>query len=310
MKRSYVLFPILIAWLVAVPGIAKAEPDITVQPPLQGAVVGQFSVGANNWDAGHRGVDLAASVGQPVYASADGIVRYSGQVVDRGVVSLDHGTIRTTYEPLVPTVAAGARVRTGDLIGYLSPGHTGCAAAACLHWGMTDGERYYDPLNHLEPVRVRLFPAGTVRQSALAGYQSLAGPRTATSPLIWPAQGRPGSPFGMRLHPILGYYRMHWGTDIGAACGSPLFAAGDGSVRERSSGSGYGNYLVLDLGTVGGARIAVGYAHAASYTVAVGQRVTKGQVIGYVGTTGLSTGCHLHLELWRNGGRVDPMTMF
>ncbi|MDO4715974.1 MAG: M23 family metallopeptidase [Propionibacteriaceae bacterium] len=136
------------------------------------------------------------------------------------------------------------------------------------------------------------------------------GSYTSNSSLFWPAQGRPGSPFGMRLHPILGYYRMHWGTDIGAGCNTPLFAAGDGVVTEKFYNSGYGNRLVIDVGRINGSYISVGYAHATRYVVGKGDRVSRGQIVGYVGTTGLSTGCHLHLEVWQNGTKVNPMKWF
>ncbi|MDO4784176.1 MAG: peptidoglycan DD-metalloendopeptidase family protein [Propionibacteriaceae bacterium] len=136
------------------------------------------------------------------------------------------------------------------------------------------------------------------------------GSYSSNSSLFWPAQGRPGSPFGMRLHPILGYYRMHWGTDIGAGCNTPLYAAGDGVVTEKFYNSGYGNRLVIDVGRINGSYISVGYAHATRYIVGKGERVSRGQIVGYVGTTGLSTGCHLHLEVWQNGTKVNPMKWF
>lgn len=139
---------------------------------------------------------------------------------------------------------------------------------------------------------------------------SSGGSYSSNSSLFWPAQGRPGSPFGMRLHPILGYYRMHWGTDIGAGCNTPLYAAYDGVVAEKFYSSGYGNRLVLDIGKINGSYLSIGYAHANKYVVSQGQRVSRGQVIGYVGSTGLSTECHLHLELWENGTKINPMKWF
>lgn len=136
------------------------------------------------------------------------------------------------------------------------------------------------------------------------------GGGSSSSGLAWPAIGKAGSPFGMRFHPILHYSRMHWGTDIGAACGSPLYAAADGVMTEVGWNGGYGNHAVLDIGKVNGSYLSVGYAHATRYVVSSGDHVSKGQVIGYVGTTGLSTGCHLHLEIWQNGKKVDPMKFY
>lgn len=140
--------------------------------------------------------------------------------------------------------------------------------------------------------------------------RSSGGSYSSGSTLFWPAQGRPGSPFGLRMHPILGYRRMHWGTDIGAGCNTPLFAAADGVVAQQSYNGGYGNHLVLDIGKYKGAYLSIGYAHATRYVVRKGAHVKRGQLIGYVGTTGLSTGCHLHLEVWENGTKVNPMKWF
>lgn len=100
--------------------------------------------------AGHRGVDLAAAVGQQVLAAADGTVVFAGTVAGRGVVSVDHaGGLRTTYQPLLPTVAAGDRVTAGQPVGTVVAGHDGCPeqVAACLHWGLRRGEEYLDPLH-------------------------------------------------------------------------------------------------------------------------------------------------------------------
>lgn len=124
---------------------------------------------------------------------------------------------------------------------------------------------------------------------------------------IRPVYGRPGSPFGMRFHPILRYWRMHSGTDFGAGCGTPLYAAQSGWVVTAGRQGGFGNYVVIDHGVVGGASIMTGYAHQSKIAVHRGQWVNMGQLIGYVGTTGLSTGCHLHLQVYKNGKPVDPM---
>ncbi len=114
----------------------------------------------------------------------------------------------------------------------------------------------------------------------------------------------------MRLHPVLGYWKLHDGTDFGAACGTAIKAAGDGVVSERYYNAGYGNRLMIDHGKINGRYVTTGYNHATRYIVSVGQRVRKGQVIGYVGTTGYSTGCHLHLMVWENGTVVNPMSRY
>jgi murein DD-endopeptidase MepM/ murein hydrolase activator NlpD len=110
----------------------------------------------------------------------------------------------------------------------------------------------------------------------------------------------------MRLHPILHIWKLHDGTDFGAGCGTPIHAAASGTVTEEYYNGGYGNRLFIDHGNVGGVFMTTSYNHMSGYAVKVGWHVTQGQVIGYVGTTGYSTGCHLHFMLWVNGTMVNP----
>lgn len=125
---------------------------------------------------------------------------------------------------------------------------------------------------------------------------------------IKPVNASAGSPFGMRYHPILHYWRMHWGTDFGAGCGTPIRAMANGKVISAGwTTYGFGNYTIISYGHMFGANLASGYAHQSKVVVHAGQRVKQGQIVGYVGTTGLSTGCHLHLQIYRNGVRVNPM---
>lgn len=118
------------------------------------------------------------------------------------------------------------------------------------------------------------------------------------------------SPFGMRFHPVLHYWKLHDGTDFGAGCGTAIRAPYPGRVAERYYNAGYGNRLMIDHGYVDGRYVTTGYNHAISYTVHVGEHVHAGEIIGYVGTTGFSTGCHLHLMVWLDGRVVNPMTWF
>ncbi|MCR5874829.1 peptidoglycan DD-metalloendopeptidase family protein [Phenylobacterium sp. J426] len=113
------------------------------------------------------------------------------------------------------------------------------------------------------------------------------------------------SNFGLRRHPVLGYARAHQGVDFGAGHGTPILAAGDGVVVRASRWGGYGNYV--QLRHTGGWD--TGYAHVSRYANGIrpGARVRQGQVIAYVGSTGLSTGPHLHYEVWQNGRRVNPV---
>jgi len=115
------------------------------------------------------------------------------------------------------------------------------------------------------------------------------------------------SPYGYRKHPIYGYWGLHDGTDFGAACGTPMRAVADGTVASSYYSQVYGNRLHLNVGNVNGKYVTAVYNHATSYTVSPGQRVSRGQVIGYVGSTGWSTGCHLHFTVLVNGNAADPM---
>ena len=125
---------------------------------------------------------------------------------------------------------------------------------------------------------------------------------------IKPVNAPAGSPFGMRFHPILHYWRMHWGTDFGAACGAPIRAMAKGKVVQAGWTSyGFGYFTLISYGKMYGAHLVSGYAHQSKIIVKAGQTVKQGQIVGYVGTTGLSTGCHLHLQIYRDGVRVNPM---
>lgn len=117
-----------------------------------------------------------------------------------------------------------------------------------------------------------------------------------------PVMGRQTSSFGMRRHPLLGYSRFHKGIDYGAASGTPIMAASDGTVVFSGWHGGHGNYVKLNH--AGG--LATAYAHMSRIAVRNGARVRQGQVIGYVGSTGLSTGPHLHYEIYKNGAAVNP----
>ena len=159
---------------------------------------------------------------------------------------------------------------------------------------------------HLGPAPT---PAPAEPEHDLADAPNLGSVATApvdptsvlASGFVRPVEGPITSRFGPRFHPILQVWKLHTGTDIGAACGTPVKAAKDGTVTSAGVAGGYGNRVVLDHGQ----GLATTYNHLTSYAAAVGMQVRQGQVIGYVGTTGLSTGCHLHFEVMVNGVLVD-----
>jgi murein DD-endopeptidase MepM/ murein hydrolase activator NlpD len=167
--RTCLAVLLILVAAVLVPGTATAAPEAPPFPvalwtaPLAGALeVGRpFEAPAHAYGPGHRGVDLVGAPGTPVLAAGDGVIAFAGMVAGRPVVSIDHGGgLRTTYEPVDPSVGAGQAVARGSPIGILSAGHAGCPAAACLHWGLRRGESYLDPLALLRPPRIRLLPMG------------------------------------------------------------------------------------------------------------------------------------------------------
>lgn len=120
-----------------------------------------------------------------------------------------------------------------------------------------------------------------------------------------PTAGAITSTYGMRRHPILGYLRMHSGIDFGGGYGAPIYAVTDGVVSFAGRNGGYGNFVRINHGSGLGS----GYGHMSRIAVSSGQRVARGQLIGYIGSTGLSTGPHLHYELYRNGRPVNPASV-
>ena len=164
------------------------------------------------------------------------------------------------------------------------------------------GDLLYAGLVRNGQPRLRMIPWKVGGQDQWYEASGVGQQRTG---LAAPVNGRLTSNFGARRHPILGYVRMHAGVDFGAPYGSPIFAVSDGVVDYSGYRGGYGRYVRIrhdnTLGT--------GYAHMSRLAVAAGQPVKRGQIIGYVGSSGLSTGPHLHYELYRNGTPVNPMSV-
>ena len=151
-------------------------------------------------------------------------------------------------------------------------------------------------------IKARIQAAAEAAARRGGGYQGDTGGFLGN-----PVNGYVSSPFGYRIHPIYGYYGLHDGTDFGVTCGQSLFAAAGGTVTDIYYSSVYGNRLYLSLGQVNGKNMTVVYNHASGYRVGEGDQVARGEVVGYVGDTGWSTGCHLHFTVLVNGEPVDPM---
>ena len=123
-----------------------------------------------------------------------------------------------------------------------------------------------------------------------------------SSPSGWPASGKISSAFGMREHPRFGGRKMHTGIDITMPKGTPLRATADGVVSFSARSGGNGNIVVIEHGH----GLTTVYAHTSKNSVKPGQAVKRGDVIAYSGSTGISTGPHLHYEVWRNGESINP----
>ncbi|MET9630539.1 peptidoglycan DD-metalloendopeptidase family protein [Lentzea sp. NPDC006480] len=148
--------PLLPTALVLTTLLAPSPARFSWPLPPPHPVVRAFLAPLSPFGPGHRGADLAAALGSPVLAAGDGVVVYAGAVAARTLVSLQHANgLRTTYEPVTPTVAAGRPVRRGDVIGHLQEGH---CPSPCLHWGVRRGDEYLDPLRLVMWGRVRLLP--------------------------------------------------------------------------------------------------------------------------------------------------------
>ena len=168
--RTFLLVLLLLAVLAAAPNGARADSPGPAVWPLDPppTVVAPFDPPATPWAAGHRGVDLLGRPGQEVRTALAGTVTFAGVLAGRGVVVVDHGSTRTTYEPVDPQVRVGDALPTGGVIGTLQAGLSHCFPRTCLHWGLLRGAEYLDPLSLLGFGPIRLLPLFTP-WGALAG---------------------------------------------------------------------------------------------------------------------------------------------
>lgn len=285
---------LLIGLSTPAPG-AAAGAD-TWSSPLDGLRVDErFDPPADRYGPGHRGVDLIGTVGDAVRAVAPGQVTFAGRVGSVPVVTIDHGSERSTYQPVVASVSVGDAVGAGQVIGTLVGTHSHCPGA-CLHLGRIAGEDYLDPLELLGVGRFRLIsPDGDAPPP----------PAGAGGQLVRPVGGPITSPFGLRVHPVTGVRKLHDGTDFGAACGTPVHAAAGGVVIASGSDGAYGQRITIRHRP----GLETSYAHLSGQSVDVGGRVDAGDVIGRVGSTGMSTGCHLHFMIVQDGHPVNPQAL-
>ena len=154
----HLLVALLVVGLAAVPTRAGTDPVGVWPLRPEPEVVEGFDPPASPYGPGHRGVDLLGTPGQAVRAALPGTVSFAAPLAGRGVVVVDHGATRTTYEPVSARVEVGDRVGAGDVIGTLAIVGSHCFPRACLHWGWIRGETYLDPLRLVGAGPVRLLP--------------------------------------------------------------------------------------------------------------------------------------------------------
>ena len=239
-------------------------------PPAEAPAVVEDS-GAKRF-AGRIGEDLTRAL------QAAGVPERQGReyvaVLARAITLADGLSVEDKFDLIVERDADGA---FGQLL-YVGLDRVGRADVALLKW--TDGKQ------------ILWINADGV------GGESSAG-------MARPVEGRLTSGFGSRFHPILGSARFHKGVDLAAAAGTPIVAAADGRIVAAGWHGGYGRQVAIAHG--GG--IQTTYSHMSRIGVASGTAVRRGDVIGYVGSSGLSTGPHLHYEVYKNGRPVNPMSV-
>lgn len=252
-----------------------------------------FQPPIDRYGPGHRGIDLPGRPGEPVRTVAAGTVSFAGQVGGVATVTIDHGSERSTYQPVLAEVEVGEAITRGQRIGTLGASHPSCRTT-CLNLGRLRGDDYLDPVEALggEPVRL-VSPDGPPPDP----------PSWEPGGLVNLLGGQITSPFGMRVHPVTGQRKLHDGVDLAAACGTPVPALKGGTVSYSGFRGAYGEQIEVQHPD----GRATSYSHLSGRHVQIGDTVSDGDVVGSVGTTGMSTGCHLHFMLLVDGVPVDPM---
>ncbi|WP_051232548.1 peptidoglycan DD-metalloendopeptidase family protein [Acidipropionibacterium thoenii] len=294
---------------------ASAAGPPVASPPVDGRVLKGFDPPAQPWGVGHRGVDLAAEVGDPVRTVTPGVVTVAGPVAGTGVVVVQMADgRRTTHQPVTARVEVGQAVAAGQIIATVAAGNH--CSRSCLHWGLINGRDYQDPMSLLSGgggAPVRLYPAGHRPRllPAIPAADDIGLPMAtgAGQPgtLSRPVDGPVSSLFGMRRHPVTGVWKLHDGVDLASPCGTPIRAAATGRVVFSGYQPAWGYRVVVDHGVLAGVRVRTTYNHLSGPGAATGSVVLRGQPVGRVGSTGYSTGCHLHLGMERDGRMVDPL---
>lgn len=261
---------------------ARFDTALTVSRGASGLAIGRHAIAVDATPLRIRG-----TVGPSLYRSA----RAAGAPVDAIQQFLQAVDQHVSLEEIGP----------GDqfdlVIAYKRSAGGGSEAGKLLFAGIEQGGKPRVQLVRDGSGQLQDALGGTPRQDWTASVVTGG----SGGGLLAPVNGRITSGYGLRRHPILGYSRMHAGIDFGAPWGAPIFAVTSGVVSFAGRHGGHGNYVRLDHGGFG-----TGYGHMSRIAVAPGAKVSAGQVIGYVGSTGLSTGPHLHYEVYQGGRTVNP----
>jgi murein DD-endopeptidase MepM/ murein hydrolase activator NlpD len=193
------------------------------------------------------------------------------------------------YKAIEEAEAATSADIEGQLQAYYEQQRAAAEQAAAQNNGSTDD------------------PAGSDGDASNNGGGDTSGggstaPPAYSSSYVWPCGGSITSEFGWRTHPIWGDSRFHAGVDIGASSGTPVACAGNGTVISAGWNGGYGNCVIVDIGN----GLSAVYAHLSAINVSAGETVSAGQTVGAVGSTGDSTGSHLHYEVRLYGSPISP----
>ena len=208
--------------------------------------------------------------------------------------------------------AEDAEKAVSNLVAARAAAHDAAADAKRADLEMLRGlqqerDRISDLLARRAEAARRRAEAAAARAAAEAAAAAADAAKESNGFLDYPVDGYVTSSYGMRLHPVYKRWTLHDGTDFGASCGTPVTAAAGGRVIAVYYNEGYGNRVIIDNGYHHGVGLGTAYNHLSSYATYVGQQVERGDVIGYVGNTGYSTGCHLHFMVFENGATVNPM---
>lgn len=169
-----------------------------------------------------------------------------------------------------------------------------------------DEKKYREEINERNRVAAQL--RALAEKELSNGGSSSGGDGGGT--LSRPVSGPITSSYGMRVHPITHVYKLHDGTDFGVGCGTPIRAAASGTIISQYYNGAYGNRVILNNGIKRGKSVVTTYNHLSRFAKSSGSRVSRGEVIGYVGSTGYSTGCHLHFMVIANGSTTNPVSWF